>query len=311
VANRRRAHFVPRTYLRAWANNSDDELLAYRRRGDNARPASVKNVAVRGGLYGLGELGDACETMYQGVEAEWRDLRGDLIAQGDLQGDQRRMLALFAALQLVRTEKHVEQTNFISNVAATTAQRPVPKDAVRDYLRDLDGGAEPDESEVEAAWSYVCGAIAMYGVPTPGMAHSVAVDVAVTQIAPRVETMNWKVHKFRGAPLISSDSPVHAWRRPTQDSEPRGVGIETADEVRFPLSPGALLVMDRSPRSPTPQWSTRSPRAINAEIGRQCHQFVFGTRRAASAIDRIDLSDWSPRLRFRMLGSDAFQMYVG
>jgi hypothetical protein len=305
----KRPHFVPRTYLRAWA--SSDDLLAYRRRGDNTRPASVKNVAVRGGIYGLGQLGDACEKMYQDVEVEWPDLRRDLIAQGDLQADRRRIFALFAALQLVRTEKHVEQMNFISNVAATTAERPVPKDAVRDYLRDLHGGAEPDESEVEAAWSYVCGVLAMFGVPTPALAHSVPVDVAVTQIAPRLQTMNWTVHKFRGAPLISSDSPVHPWRRPTQDPEPRGVGIETADEVRFPLSPGALLVMDRAPRSPTPQWSTRNPRAINAEIGRQCHQFVFGTRRAARAIDRIALSGQPPRVRFRMVGSNGFHTYVG
>jgi Protein of unknown function (DUF4238) len=135
VVNKRRAHFVPRTYLRAWADS--DELLAYRRRGDNARPASVRNVAVVGGLYGLGELGDACEKMYQDVEVEWPNLRRDLIARGDLQDDQRRLFALFAALQLVRTEKHSEQMSFTSNVAATTADRPVPRDAVRDYLRDL------------------------------------------------------------------------------------------------------------------------------------------------------------------------------
>jgi Protein of unknown function (DUF4238) len=308
VVNKRRAHFVPRTYLRAWADS--DELLAYRRRSDNARPASVKNVAVRGGLYGLGELGDACEKMYQGVEVEWPNLRRDLIAQGDLQDDQRRLFALFAALQLVRTEKHAERMNFTSNVAATTADRPVPKDAVRDYLRDLIGGAEPDESEVEAAWSCVCGELARFGLPPAALTHSVAVDVAVTEIAPRLETMNWTVHKFRGAPLISNDSPVHSWRRPTQDSEPMGVGIETADEVRFPLTPGALLVMDRKPRTPTPQWSRRSPRAINTEIARRCHQFIFGTRQSTAAIGRLALSDWPPRLRFRMVGADAFRMYV-
>lgn len=266
----KRPHFVPRTYLRAWADS--DDQVAYRRRGGNAIPKSVKNVAVVGGIYGLGELGDACEMMYQDIEVEWPDLRRDLIAHGDLQGDQRRLFAVFAALQLMRTEKHAEQMNFTSNVAATTAERPIPKDAVRDYLCDLDDGAEPDESEVEGAWAFVCGQLSMFGEPTGTLNHSVGVDVAVTAIAPRMETMNWTVHKFRGAPLISSDSPVHSWRRPTQDPEPRGVGIETADEVRFPLAPGALLIMNRGPRNgSTPQWSTRNPRSINAEIARKCH----------------------------------------
>ena len=197
------------------------------------------------------------------------------------------------------TRPHSEMMNLTSKVAATTALRPVPKEVVRDYFRDLDGGAEPDESEVEGAWSFVCGELAMFGgTSTAAVAHSAAVDVAVTQIAPRLETMNWTVHKFRGAPLISSDSPVHPWRRLTQDPEPRGAGIDTADEVRFPLSPGALLVMERRPRSgSTPKWSTRNPRAINTEIARQYHQFIFCTRRSTVAIDQ--------HFRTRRLDSDS------
>ena len=280
-------------------SKSDDELLAYRRRGDNARPASVKNVAVRGGLYGLGELGDANENMYQGVEAEWPKLRRDLIEQGDLQGDQRRLFALFAALQLMRTEKHAERLSITSNVAATTAERPVPRGAVRDYLRDLDGGAEPDESEVEAAWSYVCGELAMFGMSTGAVAHSVAVDVAVTQIAPRLETMNCRVPQIPRAGADEQRFPgsfvAPAHPRPAA----RGISIETADEVRFPRSPSTLLVMSRAPRSgSTPQRSTRKARAINTEIARRCHQFIFGTRQSRLAIHEL-------ALRTRRLDSDS------
>jgi Protein of unknown function (DUF4238) len=122
--------------------------------------------------------------------------------------------------------------------------------------------AEPNADEVEAAWTYIRGAP---GIPTPDLTHSVAVDVAVTQIAPRLDQMNWTVHKFRKPVLISSDCPVHPWRRPTPESQPGGIGIENADEIRFPLSPSALLVMARGPRNPTPQRSSRNPRAINVE----------------------------------------------
>jgi hypothetical protein len=301
----RRPHFVPRTYLRAWAD--PDATLAYRRRGANVIPNGVRNVAVAGGIYGLGQLGDANERLYQQIEEEWPSLRSDLLAQGDLQGNRRSLFAVYTALQLMRTLKRSEEMNFISSVAATTAVRPIPRDAVRAYLRDLDD-VEPGDNEVVAAWSYVNGAPAG---STPELSHSVAVDVAVTAIAPRLETMNWTVHKFRGPVLISSDAPVHLWKRPTPEPRRGGMGIETADEIRFPLSPGALLVMDRGPRQPTPQQSSLDPRAINVEIGRQCHQFIFGTPSSRAFIGNLLLSDRAPRLRFRMLGPDGEELDSG
>ena len=54
------------------------------------------------------------------------------------------------ATQLIRTHKHSDWQNFIYNVAATTDERPIPRDVVRQYLHDLDQ-AEPDDAEVEAA----------------------------------------------------------------------------------------------------------------------------------------------------------------
>jgi hypothetical protein len=317
VSVTKRPHFVPRTYLRAWTDS--DELLAYRRRGGTAIRNTVRNVAVAGGIYGTGELGEAREKLYQQVEEVWPDLRRDLLTQGDLQDDQRQLFALFTALQLMRTLGRYEQANFISNVAATTSERPIPREAVRAYLQTLDD-AEPDDNEVEAGWTYILGAP---GIPTPDMTHNVSVDVAVTQVAPRLQTMNWTIHTFDNPVLISNDCPVHTWRQPTAEEPTRGVGIETADEIRFPITPRALLVMKRGPRTPTPRRSTRNPRPINTEIARQCHQFVFGTPQSRAAIDRLPLADRGPRLRFHLgpgyargpLGADEYigeivHMYV-
>lgn len=290
----RRPHFVPRTYLRAWADS--DDQVAYRRRGnDSAIRNTVKNVAVAGGIYGTGELGEARERFYQQVEEVWPELRQDLLTHGDLQDEQRQLFALFTALQLMRTESRYKQTNFISNVAATTTERPIPREVVRAYLQTL-ADEEPDDNEVEAAWTMIVGAP---GIPTPEMTHNVNVDVAVTQIAPRLETMNWTIHTFDKPTLISNDCPVHTWREPTDEEPTRGIGIETADEIRFPITPHALLVMDQGPRTSTPpQRSTRNPRPINTEIARQCHQFIFGTPQSGTAIDRLPLADLGPRLRF-------------
>ena len=287
-----RPHFVPRTYLRAWAD-SNGKLLAYRRRGDNARRAGVNDVAVVGGIYGRGELGDANEKMYQGVEAEWPNPRCHLIAQGDLQGDQRNLFALFAALQLVRTEKHVERTKFISNVAATTAECPVPKDAVRDYLRNL--GGEPDESEVEGAWTYVgCDRHVRLAHSRLGAqrcrgccGHTDRASVGNDELdGPQVPRPPADQQRFPGSSVAPAD-PKSATSGPRHTDCGRG---QVPAAARCPASDG-LRALD-----PNPAVERAQPRAINAEIARQCHQFVFGTIGSMAAIDRLPL--WTRRPDF-------------
>jgi len=136
--------------------------------------------------------------------------------------------------------------------------------------------------------------------------------VAVTQLAPLLETMEWTVRRFRNPLLMTNDCPVHAWRRPTKDPYLRGIGLANADEVRFPLSPGALLVM--TPPGKTP--SNTSARSVNAEICRQCHQFVVASPEAKLTLDKLVLPKRPPRLRFRLgegyaPGPDGTEEYLG
>jgi hypothetical protein len=92
----KRPHFVPQTYLRAWAG--PDERVAYRRRDATAALLNgITNVAVKGGIYGKGQLGQAREDAFNELEKEWTGLRDELISQGDLLGERRRQLAVFMA----------------------------------------------------------------------------------------------------------------------------------------------------------------------------------------------------------------------
>lgn len=85
------------------------------------------------------------------------------------------------------------------------------------------------------------------------------------EIARRLEAKIWMVHRFRTPALWTNDCPVSPWRRPDAHDHVGGIGVETADEVRFALSPAALLVMTR----PGNAASNASARQINAEIANQ------------------------------------------
>jgi Protein of unknown function (DUF4238) len=178
---------------------------------------------------------------------------------------------------------------------ATTEERPIPKDAVLQFIAGLDG-SPPDDNEVEAAWTYVNG-MPNGEIPTEDMISNISIDGAVSLIAPRLEAMGWTVYKYDDPILLSSDCPVLKWRRPSAEPQHGGIGIDTADEIRFPLSPNALLVMAQESRDPRRNPNTRK---INAEAVRQCHKFVFGAPEAREAIDNYEMSTRSPRARLHI-----------
>jgi hypothetical protein len=304
-----RPHYVPQTYLRAWTPSSgSDRQLAYRRRNsDTALLTSTRNVAVACGIYGTGELGQAREETFQRLETEWPDVRDDLIAQGDLQGDRRKLLSVFMAVQLTRTIKHTNTVMFMSDLAASTTEHPISGSAVREFLVALDG-VDPDDAEVEAARQCMSGAPG--GPPlTRDQALNISATIAL-DIAPRLEAKSWTVRRFRAPTLWTNDCPVHPWCRPDPAGRPGGIGVETADEVRFPLSPAALLVMTR----PGTAASNASARQVNAEIAKQCQQFVAATQDAKAKLDSLAWSKPPPRLRFGTINGnlgEALHIYVG
>ena len=306
--------------MRAWANA--DQQVAYRRRDSStAITPNIINVAVDSGIYGTGELAESREEFFQQLEEEWEGLRQELLTSGDLTGQRRSLLSVYTAIQLSRTLKHVDQTSFACNVAALTEERPIPKSAVRQYLAELDDGSEPDEAEVDAAWTFVVGSP---GIPTPDEVLKVAMHVAVDKSAPALEAMHWRVETFGKPALMTSDCPVTAWRRTNPGEPERGVGIGNADEVRFPLSPTALLVLTPTPVPASPQSPDRRFVEVNRETCRQCHQFVVATVQYKARLDNLQLAPRGPRLRFRSgplyrrnaygidepMGGDVIHMYT-
>jgi hypothetical protein len=199
------------------------------------------------------------------------------------------------AFQLNRTLISTEGLSFAAKVAATTNERPIPKEAVIQFLLTIED-RELEQNEVEAATDFINGAPS---IPTLDEVMAVSMDVAVKSVAPRLEAMNWRVHRYNRPVLMTSDRPVSAWRHPDPDAPPSGVGIDTADEVRFPLTPRALLLMTSTKPSKPSRSADHRHQAINNEIGKRCQHFAVATAEGKARLESIDLSALPPRIRFR------------
>jgi len=166
---------------------------------------------------------------------------------------------------------------------------------VKQYLLALEG-RQPEDNEVEAATDFINGAP---DIPTLDEVMAVSVEVAVRSVAPRLEAMNWRVHRYNRPVLMTNDRPASAWRHPDPEAPPGGVGIEAADEVRFPLTPRALLLVTSAKAGTPPRSADHRYQAVNNEIGRRCQHFVVATPDARARLESIDLSERPPRIRFR------------
>jgi Protein of unknown function (DUF4238) len=209
----KRPHFVPECYLRPWANDSDQ--VAVRRR---AAPAvitpNVRNVAVEAGLYGRGEDGQAREAMFGALEGGWPEARSALLAAGgEIDGDLRALVALFAAVQLVRTREHLAQAQFIVDLAEFAPTRPVSRDDVRCFLAERHLRFPPDDCDVEGAWTIACVALNGGETPTGDSFFATPLGIAVEQLAPRrAASLTMRSLSSSTAEPSASVSHLASWR---------------------------------------------------------------------------------------------------
>lgn len=88
------------------------------------------------------------------------------------------------------------------------------------------------------------------------------------------------------------------WRPETPSDAYQGFGLEGAHEIRFPVSPTAQLVL--IPGHGTSPEEVKLSRVIrcNQDLADSCEQAVTGHPDRHAALDRIQLSNRGPTLRF-------------
>lgn len=249
-----RHHYVPQFYLRRFANQKN-QLRAFRRSTREMSRIGVRQAASEIGFYDVKEsedyskefveelLGQKVENFaalaFQRLDETWPPSEED-----------RVWLALFMAVQIVRTPEQRFMMNEIADLATKLQIKGV---------RLGDGPAiDPLPVASEELESMVFPA-------SPEFAWGSALEMAATKMAPMLAgEFVWHLFESDKRVLATSDRPVMYW---VNEPDPlRGVGLGTADDVYMPVDSRKMLGLTRDRRLESSKLSL--PRAIARQMNR-------------------------------------------
>ena len=167
----KRHHYLPRSYLRNFANQYG--RICIRRRGAQPETTNIINVAAQNHLYSV-ELPDgskdrSAEVTLSKYEAAAQpalaQLRSGRIPRSG--SDARMSVSLLVALQMTRTPENASRFMFpVTAIERLGGIDKVTPQAMKDYLHRHHLGFEPEDPEVKGAMDLVHGLNAM-GLPNP------------------------------------------------------------------------------------------------------------------------------------------------
>lgn len=188
---------------------------------------------------------------------------------------------------------------FPLEAAEFTGERPISRDGMYRFLTAEHLGEPPRESEVQGALIFA-NYVLSKGEPTKQESFSILFGIAERELAPRIARMAWAVEASPQRAFVTTDRPVAVWRRNPQNLKRMGVGLENADEVRFPLGPHHLLVL--RPRYPEHHTVVEPERAaqVNHHLAAACYDIVIGRLADRTDLEQFDLRPKRPSVRFNV-----------
>lgn len=301
MAGAKRHHYVPRNYLMRFA--ADDQVFV-RRRDGGTFTSNCLNVAVQSGFYDI-DLADGRKS--KDVESILADVEGatadvfrmiDETMEAPPPGSiEREMLSVYLGLQMTRTPEQRERTLFPERLAAYLDGRELTRDLVASYLTDHHLGFTPTQNEVDAAFDFASVALQDRAILTREFSMRMMLR-SVTDVAPRLAQFEWCVEHDRKKRFITSDTPLVLWRTPTVRDEFEGFGVETAEEIRFPLDPAKQLVLTRRSRTPSARVKPTRSAATNQDAAFACHNCVIAHPSQRTRVEQLQLPVRRPTLRF-------------
>lgn len=115
------------------------------------------------------------------------------------------------------------------------------------------------------------------------------------EVADRLAAKSWAVEVSKGQHFITSDQPLSLWlKRP---SAVRGVGVEGADEIRFPASPHHLVVLRPRGKDSTYVVPRVRVASVNQHAAATCRQLIIAEGSQTSVLQQLTLRAHRPMLK--------------
>ena len=211
----RRHHYLPKMYLRGFADESE-RVWVYNRQNNSYIHQGVMNTAVKRDFYTIrdpdGQKSDEIEKVIADIES-WTKPIIERFDTGDLTvgGDDRAVVSLFVVLLMTRTpafdtsyRSYEEQAGRwrMKNMTSTVA-------AAEEMLRGFEKATGIDMSDVTAQEMYESIRDDNYEVEIPRQNSIKAMMELALDGAEAVRRMNWGVTAApKGTAYITCDSPV-------------------------------------------------------------------------------------------------------
>lgn len=140
----------------------------------------------------------------------------------------------------------------------------------------------------------------MNGGNDPTHDEAVAVTLSSVQVCiPQYRARHWRLETCRKPNFLTSDAPLVLWRPETPSDAYQGFGLMDAHEIRFPVSPTAQLVLvPGRPRASAGEVKLSRVINCNQDLADNCEQVVVGHPDRHAALDRVQMSERGPTLRF-------------
>jgi hypothetical protein len=275
----KRHHYVPEFYLKRFAD-AKGKIRVYR--SHTRLPAyetSTKNAAVKTGLYTIaaddGQTSGALESELAKIEAKAQDaISRSLGGTFPLPSDERSDLALFIALQFVRTPEEKERHGVVVDTIEKSFYEGMTEEWARERLTEI--GKKPTDDLVALVMDISRNPESYVFRTHPNDFLRAMVQVAVQGVAPVLSKKAWWLGTSTGPSFITGDHPLVLIDHPAGLSPYRGGGLLRAEEVFFPLDRHHVLTLRNSPGF---EGRTLVPRervnAINAAVAGSSYQCVF------------------------------------